>query len=174
MRNLTLCFILSATFILPFHKAHALDPKGKAFMVICTYGTVSGALLGFATMAFGTNSRAIAQGASLGLYAGIAFGSYVISSHKKSLEPMTPGQDFNGAPPPPGPGFGREPVPNGFGQEPPSGFGDEPGSDSGGFFGTPQRFMQINDEMVYNYKLKNEKGRDFSMPIYVNFFNASF
>lgn len=32
-------------------------------------------------MAFGSSSRAIAQGASIGLYAGIIFGTYVLVSH---------------------------------------------------------------------------------------------
>lgn len=50
-------------------------------MTIAGYGAASGALLGAASMAFGTSTRAIAQGASLGLYAGIIFGTYVLVSH---------------------------------------------------------------------------------------------
>ncbi len=45
------------------------------------YGTVGGALLGTASMAYGNNSRAIFQGASLGLYAGLLFGAYVILTY---------------------------------------------------------------------------------------------
>ena len=141
----------------PSQKAHAMDAKSKAFMVICTYGTVGGALLGFATMAFGTNSRAIAQGASLGLYAGIAFGSYVIMSHKKSLEPI-PEEEYNDAPPP---GFDGG-AGGGFGGAPPE------EESSGGFFGTSQRYIELNDDLVYNYRLKNKKGRGFSPPVYLN------
>lgn len=158
----------------PYKKAEALNPKGKAFLIICTYGTVGGALLGFATMAFGTNSRAIAQGASLGLYAGIAFGSYVITSHKKPGEELLPpepgyGPPPGGAPPmtPPAGGFDEG---SGFGA-PVDDFGDQGG---GGFFGTPQRYIEINNDLMYNYRLKNEKGRDFSLPIYINLINTTF
>lgn len=59
----------------------AMPPKAKAFLLVAGYGAASGALLGFASMAFGTSSRAIAQGASLGLYAGLLFGTYVVVSH---------------------------------------------------------------------------------------------
>ena len=43
-------------------------------------------MLGMASMAFGTTSRAIAQGASLGLYAGIIFGTYVLVSHHQKRQ----------------------------------------------------------------------------------------
>jgi hypothetical protein len=76
-----------------------VPPKAKAFLVICSYGTVGGALLGFATLAFGTSSRAIAQGASLGLYAGIIFGSYVITSHETTKD--APVEEYNPGYPPP-------------------------------------------------------------------------
>jgi len=55
--------------------------KAKAFLTIAGYGTAGGALLGFASLAFGNSTRAIAKGASLGLYAGILFGAYVLVSH---------------------------------------------------------------------------------------------
>ncbi len=58
-----------------------IPPKARAFMLVSGYGAAGGALLGLASMAFGTSPRAIAQGASLGLYAGILFGSYVLISH---------------------------------------------------------------------------------------------
>lgn len=67
----------------------SLDPKTKAFLIICGYGTVGGALLGLASMAFGQDSRAIAQGASLGLYSGILFGAYVIYTHNQDNRPMS-------------------------------------------------------------------------------------
>lgn len=60
--------------------------KAKAFLTIAGYGAAGGALLGLATMAFGNSSRAVAQGASLGLYAGLLFGTYVlVSHHQKSV-----------------------------------------------------------------------------------------
>lgn len=81
MKKLILSLTLIFAFMLPAKQAQAIDPKTKAFLIVCAYGTVGGALLGFASMAFGTNSRAIAQGASLGLYSGIIFGTYVLTSY---------------------------------------------------------------------------------------------
>lgn len=79
------CILLIAVFTLTMLKpneARAEMPvKAKAFLTIAGYGAAGGALLGAASMAFGTTSRAISQGASLGLYAGIIFGTYVLVSH---------------------------------------------------------------------------------------------
>ena len=61
--------------------APLLSPETKAFLIICGYGTVGGALLGLASMAFGGKAINIAKGASVGLYSGILFGAYVIYSH---------------------------------------------------------------------------------------------
>lgn len=84
MRKLSSLFVvlfISLVLVMP-NKAQAEVPvKAKAFMTIVGYGTAGGALLGAASMAFGTSTRAVAQGASLGLYAGILFGTYVLVSH---------------------------------------------------------------------------------------------
>ena len=62
----------------------------KEFITSCTYGVLAGTLVGAASLAFtnqpGENLQQVARGASLGLYAGIALGFYVIS--------LTPG-DLN-------------------------------------------------------------------------------
>lgn len=172
MKKLILSLFILVAITIPTQKAKAMDPKGKAFLIICTYGTVGGALLGFASMAFGTNSRAIAQGASLGLYAGIGFGAYVISSHRKSLEPQ-PEPDYNQPPPP---GYGDPAGGNGFGgPQDGGGFGAPPPSDEpGGFFGTSQRFIQINEDLMFNYKLRHKKSRDFSLPVYLPIYHSVF
>lgn len=60
----------------------ALDPKLKMVATMAGYGVVGGALLGTATLAFGAGGRSIAKGASLGLYAGIIFGSYIILNYE--------------------------------------------------------------------------------------------
>ena len=49
---------------------------------MASYGVVGGALLGTASLAFGSGGRSIAKGASLGLYAGIIFGSYIILNYE--------------------------------------------------------------------------------------------
>lgn len=78
--------VLTFTFLSP-QKAEAQIPvKAKAFLTIVGYGTAGGAILGAASMAFGTSTRAVAQGASLGLYAGIIFGTYVLVSHAQSRQ----------------------------------------------------------------------------------------
>lgn len=69
-----LCFSLFSTQL----KAEPL----KDFLVSCAYGTVAGALVGVASLAFtddpGSKMNNIAKGASLGLYAGMGFGLYLV------------------------------------------------------------------------------------------------
>lgn len=60
----------------------AIDPKLKMLGTMAGYGVVGGALLGTATLAFGAGGRSIAKGASLGLYAGIIFGSYILLNYE--------------------------------------------------------------------------------------------
>lgn len=139
-----LIILLTVFLIKPQPAQAGIPPKAKAFMVVSAYGTVGGALLGFATMAYGTNSRAIAQGASLGLYAGLIFGAYVLASHKTADDQMDEYQQQygpQGTPPPEGMGGG------GWGGPPPQEEGE-------GFFGSPQRAAMP--------------------PIYLNFLNVNF
>ncbi|OUR94880.1 hypothetical protein A9Q84_17380 [Halobacteriovorax marinus] len=80
--------------------ASATDGRVKALGTMALYGTAGGALLGAASLAFGTSGRAVAQGASLGLYAGIVFGTYVVVSHSlkqrryRSPEPAPPAENY--------------------------------------------------------------------------------
>ncbi len=57
------------------------DPM-RDFVVSCSYGVLAGTLVGAATLAFsdkpGDNLNRVARGASLGLYAGILLGAYVV------------------------------------------------------------------------------------------------
>lgn len=54
----------------------------KEFITTCTYGVLAGTLVGAATLAFtnnpGDNLNNIARGASIGLYAGILLGAYIV------------------------------------------------------------------------------------------------
>lgn len=166
MKKLLVSLTILFSIIIHSQKANALEPKQKAFMVMCAYGTVGGSLLGFASMAFGSNSRAIAQGASLGLYAGIIFGAYVVSSHRSANEPVPDPyapQDPYGAPGgygTPGGGGG-----GGFGAPPPQ-------EEQGGFFGS--RVEEINMKMMNNFEPSYKKDALSKLPIYINFFNATF
>jgi len=83
-------FFLGLRFLIVFlfcfslmqNKAYAaIDPKAQVIITMATYGSVGGALLGGASLAYGTSFRAVAVGASLGLYAGLLFGGYLIGSH---------------------------------------------------------------------------------------------
>lgn len=60
----------------------------RTFLMSCAYGTGIGALGGLTAMALsdspGSNVNMIAKGASLGLYAGIAVGAYMISEKPSS------------------------------------------------------------------------------------------
>ncbi len=173
MRKILFILLLATIITQPAHKAHAMDAKGKAFLIICGYGTVGGALLGFASMAFGSSSRAIAQGASLGLYAGIGFGAYVIASHQRSLNAPVEDPVYQQQEPPPGygaPGGGVFGGGSGY-QDP---YGSSAPQDDGGFFGTPQRYIKIHEDLRYNYKLKNEGARKFNIPLYIPLLNTTF
>ncbi len=76
-----LVVLFTLTIVSPREARAEMPVKAKAFLTIVGYGTAGGAILGAASTAFGTSTRAIAQGASLGLYAGILFGTYVLVSH---------------------------------------------------------------------------------------------
>jgi hypothetical protein len=75
--------ILIATILfLSFSLQAAMDPKLKVILESSGYGVVGGTLLGTATLAFGGEGRNIAKGASLGLYAGLLLGTYVVSTYE--------------------------------------------------------------------------------------------
>lgn len=177
MKKLLISLAIIFTFITPVQKAHALNPKTKAFLVMCAYGTVGGSLLGFASMAFGTNSRAIAQGASLGLYAGIIFGGYVISSHR---DPNAPVDEYSNDPyygqPAGDPGY--PPADNsggGYGYPPANDGSSSDDSSSGGFFGTSNRVMEINQDYMNSVRSFSKKRGNMYVPrIYLNLYHATF
>jgi len=81
-----LVLLVTVAVIKPQTARAELPVKAQAFLTMAGYGTAGGALLGLASMAFGNSSRSVAQGASLGLYAGLIFGAYVlVSHHQKQL-----------------------------------------------------------------------------------------
>lgn len=81
MKNILMSLFL--IFAVCFNQpASAMDSKLGVITTMAGYGVVGGALLGTATLAFGSSSRSIAKGASLGLYAGLIFGGYVILSYE--------------------------------------------------------------------------------------------
>lgn len=61
--------------------AHA-ETDMREFVMSCTYGVLAGTLVGAAMLAFtdqpGENLSKVARGASIGLYAGILLGLYVV------------------------------------------------------------------------------------------------
>ncbi len=92
LSRIIVCFVtvIALSGVMLAKPAHAqMDPRVKALGAMALYGTVGGALLGTASLAFGTSGRAPAVGASLGLYAGILFGTYVVASHyyKRNYRP---------------------------------------------------------------------------------------
>ena len=67
----------------PLAQAAPSDPAGqREFLLSCVYGTVAGTLVGAASLAFtdkpNKNLNRVARGASIGLYAGILLGLYVV------------------------------------------------------------------------------------------------
>ena len=57
------------------------DPRIKVISVVTVYSIVGGTLLGLAAINFGASRRAPFIGASLGLYGGLVFGSYLVIGH---------------------------------------------------------------------------------------------
>lgn len=62
----------------------------KEFVMSCSYGTLAGTIVGAATLAFsdkpGDNLNKVARGASIGLYAGILLGLYVVYGVPSDVE----------------------------------------------------------------------------------------
>lgn len=77
MKKLFFVLLFSLALITPTH-AVTLERSFKTFGTSALWGTLGGALLGTASMAFGMNASAVAKGASLGLYAGLLYGGYLI------------------------------------------------------------------------------------------------
>jgi hypothetical protein len=155
-----ICF--SSVFV---HTAKAqVPPKLKAFLLMAGYGAGGGAILGAASTAFGTSSRAVPQGASLGLYAGIIFGTYVLVSHHNKRygsyeDSSSPYQDSSDI-------YGDEYQDDQGG----SGGGDETNRD--GFF---DRFQVIQEKFNGGGFSSGGKKRGSSIPpLYLNLFHFNF
>ena len=80
-----LCTMMAVTWAAP--ASAEMDQKVKVFLTTTAYGTAAGAVLGLTSLVFKYRPRRVAQGASLGLYAGILFGAYVIYTHDHYLGP---------------------------------------------------------------------------------------
>ena len=96
MKKIIICLLLNLALVSIPIKSFAqdnggMDPKLKTFLIVTAYGTTLGALLGFASLAFESNGRAVSQGASLGLYAGMLFGGYILYTHNLKNNPPPPG-----------------------------------------------------------------------------------
>lgn len=157
------CFILVSTTA----KAQ-MDVRVKALGAMALYGTVGGALLGTASLAFGAEGRSVAKGASLGLYAGIIFGSYVVISHaykKHKRENPTPQDNYY-------PGV-ESPYEQGYGDQDP--YGDDP---AGGYLWQPtlelqqERLRQLRSDISpdFEWSLKRKTPIEVFLPL----FNMSF
>ena len=83
MRHLMKCLMIAAIVFLVLGRTPArADTELREFMMSCTYGVLAGTLVGAASLAFtdkpGENLNRVARGASIGLYAGILLGLYVV------------------------------------------------------------------------------------------------
>lgn len=160
--------LASLLFILTAYspRAEAIDPRTKAVLTMAAYGTAGGALLGTASLAFGTKGRAVAIGASLGLYAGLIFGSYIVINHRmEQYRPHDPDRNYY----PDSDGFG--PYESGGG----GGWGDWFGG--GGEYWSPAVHWSDLDsdaQGLSKYKSWGGQNVDGGPPIFINFFNYQF
>lgn len=159
-----LVVIFSLAVLKPQDARAEMPVKAKAMLTIVGYGTAGGAILGAASMAFGTSSRAIAQGASLGLYAGIIFGTYVLVSHHNkrygsyddNSSPYTESTDI----------YGDEY------QENDGGAGDSNSAPRGGFF---ERFEPLQEKFHGEaFSLGDKKRGSTLPPLYMNLIQYNF
>ncbi|MCJ8277989.1 MAG: hypothetical protein HRT44_12630 [Bdellovibrionales bacterium] len=74
--------LVALVLICSFLPAKAYAEPGREFLLSCTYGVLAGALVGAASLAVEDEPdekiHRVARGASLGLYAGILLGLYVV------------------------------------------------------------------------------------------------
>ncbi len=79
---ITACLVSVSLAMLRPAQAQA-STEAEQFFTSCVYGTMAGAAIGAASLAFtrrpSQNFGRVAEGASLGLYAGIFLGIYVVS-----------------------------------------------------------------------------------------------
>ena len=82
IKKLLIVLIFCSTMVHGSVASAQSSSSGKEFIMSCTYGILTGTLVGFASLAFtdqpGENLNRVARGASLGLYLGIALGAYVV------------------------------------------------------------------------------------------------
>ena len=155
-------FLLLSIFTLFTYSTPAkaeMDSRVKALLIMAGYGTIGGALLGTASLAFGTSGRSVAKGASLGLYAGILFGSYVVLSHyvqkQRRLNPEQPDPYYEDE-------------------------GAEEEEGGGGLFGVVPRWQEYEalekDSLSYQNEVGffKEKAHGVGQDIYVNVLNIQF
>lgn len=165
-----LLFIALFVAFTPVQEAKAqVDPRLKALGMMAAYGAVGGFLLGSASLAFDTPGRSPFIGASLGLYAGIFFGSYVVISHAVKKHQIE------------NPGSGNEDY---YPETPSSPYESPFSSDSGSSMdesGAEQRWRNINigprDESPVGRSFNLVKAKPASFdhpPIYLNLLRISF
>lgn len=164
--SLFLALFITLAVVKPQH-AHAEIPvKAKAFLTIAGYGAAGGALLGLASMAFGNSSRAVAQGASLGLYAGILFGGYVLLAHHQKQvgsydDDASPYQESKDV-------YGDEYNADEGGED----SGTSERSKRGGFF---DRFQVMQDHMHnQSFTFASEKKKNSMPPVHMNIIQYNF
>ena len=151
--------LIILSFSLPV-QSYALDAKVNAVLLMAGYGTVGGALLGTASLAFGSEGRTVAKGASIGLYCGLLFGGYIVLSHKMRQNRLN----------------NPDPRP-----ETDETYDDE----ASGIFGLKNRVnprqiiqdfkeLQIQSDSIKMTSLEVGKDRNSIPPLSVNFFNITF
>lgn len=157
MFSITIAVCLSLTLMMPKKAQAEIPAKARAFLTITAYGAAGGALLGAASLAFGTSTRAIAQGASLGLYAGLIFGTYVLVSHHQRTKYARYDDDYSP--------YRRSNELYNSDYDSSRGGSDTSSGGGGGFFDRHQAI-----QTKFNYK---QKGGSLP-PIYVNLLNYQF
>lgn len=164
MKKLLSSLLVLTLFFVYSPSSHAqMDPKVKTVAIMAGYGTVGGAMLGLASLAFRSSPRAIPVGASLGLYAGLLFGSYIVVTHEMRKRGMY--QEDNYYPDAP-----STPYDNGGGSESTPYDNTDNNSNDGAYRWDP---YQLQNEYAWNssrLEKKSSQGQEY----YVNFLTYQF
>ena len=91
-------FLTTLAFVFSFHSTASAASNMSTFLKSCAYGTLGGAVVGLASLAISENPGGkmsnVGRGASLGLYAGIAYGFYTLNKKNDPKTDVEIGENF--------------------------------------------------------------------------------
>lgn len=150
--------VIAFCITVPSNLRAELDSRVKAVLMMAGYGTVGGGLLGISSaLAFETGWRSPFIGMSLGLYAGLLFGGYVVAGHAMKSRNWNSEEAED------------EYYPSGGGST------DGSGAAGAGYYQRMDPTMGTRSCMAFNHDcFARSKPKATMPPVYLNFFTYRF